>query len=502
MADSPRSKNNESDGSEKQSPLFFMADEKKLLRKIDLKVMPMLFVIYVAAFLDRVNISNALTMNLPKDLHLIGIQENVALTIFFVPYVLFEIPSNILLRRFKPHIWFSSCILFLVQNYGGLLATRFLLGLAEAGIFPGSEDNRRPTLRKSKVLIQPGFYLISFWYRREEAQKRFTVYWCSVLTANMFGGLLASAIANMNGIGGYSNWRWIFILEGIATMLIGITAFFFVADFPENSHWLTEEERHLVLDRVSQSRPDPTQRITLADVALFFRSPSNIIGGVIYFGEPNPVYPYAPPFLSVHLLFYPSPRLPTAIIVPTYAFAYFAPTIIKALGYSTVQTQLHTVPPVAAALALALILAYLSDRTQLRSPYILFCSALTISGLAILISVHNTFSAQYAAICLVAMGAFSAGPLVICWYVMNLQGHAARSIGTAWMISFGNTGGVVATFAFLATEAPGYTQGYAACLAVSAVGLVAVLAYAGMVWRGNKGVVGGGGKEVRLKRSL
>ena len=99
-------------------------DEKKLIRKIDLKVLPILFLIYIAAFLDRyvfnlstpkrepmrlqdgrVNISNALTMNLPSDLHLAGVQQNVALTIFFVPYVLFEVPSNILLKYFKPHIW-------------------------------------------------------------------------------------------------------------------------------------------------------------------------------------------------------------------------------------------------------------------------------------------------------------------------------------------------------------------------------------------------------------
>lgn len=99
----------------------------------------------------------------------------------------------------------------------------------------------------------------------------------------MFGGLLASAIANMDGIGGYSNWRWIFILEGIATILIGVTAFFFVADFPENSDWLTGDERHFVIDRVSRSRPDSKQRITLTDVVHFFRSPTNVLGAVIYF---------------------------------------------------------------------------------------------------------------------------------------------------------------------------------------------------------------------------
>ncbi|KAL8825954.1 MAG: hypothetical protein Q9191_004096 [Dirinaria sp. TL-2023a] len=83
-------------------------DEKALVRKIDFRVLPVLFVLYVAAFLDRVNISNALTLGLQKDLKLKSNEANVALTIFFVPYVLFEVPSNVLMKRFKPHVWCKS----------------------------------------------------------------------------------------------------------------------------------------------------------------------------------------------------------------------------------------------------------------------------------------------------------------------------------------------------------------------------------------------------------
>ena len=123
-------------------------DKKALLRKIDMRVIPILFLLYLAAFLDRVNIGNALTLHMPQDLHLKGNESNVVLTIFFVPYVLFEIPSNILLKKFKPHIWLSVCIVAFgivmlcqgfVQSYRGLLATRFFLGLAETGVFPGSK---------------------------------------------------------------------------------------------------------------------------------------------------------------------------------------------------------------------------------------------------------------------------------------------------------------------------------------------------------------------------
>lgn len=192
----------------------------------------------------------------------------------------------------------------------------------------------------------------------------------------------------------------------------------------------------------------------------------------------------------------------TAIIIITSGFSYFTPTIIGALGYSTVQTQLHTVPPYAAALVLALLFAFASDRAGVRSPFIIICFTLTIVGLAILLSVDNSFPAQYAAICLVAMGAFCAGPLVVCWYVMNLNGHAARSIGSAWMISFGQTGGIVATFSFLATEAPQYAQGYAACLAVSCAGLASVIGYAALALRDNKELRSSLSDEVALRKFL
>ena len=159
------------------------------------------------------------------------------------------------------------------------------------------------------------------------------------------------------------------------------------------------------------------------------------------------------------------------------------------------QTQLHTVPPVAAALALCLINAYLSDFLYLRLPFILFGNVLLFTGLGILMKVHHSFSAQYAAICLVSMGAFSAGPIIVCWYVMNLRGHTERIIGTAWMISFGNSGGIVATFAFLASDAPLYRKGYDICISFTCMGTAATIAYAYLARRENRRLRNSGGSE-------
>lgn len=131
--------------------------QKRLVAKIDFRVIPILSIMYLLAFLDRTNIANASVFGLQKDLGLTGNQYNTSLTIFFVPYIIFEIPSNILLKKLKPNVWLSACMFLfglitvcqgLVQGYGGLLATRFFLGLAETGMFPGS------------------FYLIGMWYKR------------------------------------------------------------------------------------------------------------------------------------------------------------------------------------------------------------------------------------------------------------------------------------------------------------------------------------------------
>ncbi|KAK6076928.1 major facilitator superfamily transporter [Seiridium cupressi] len=357
-------------------------DEAQLLRKIDLHVVPILFLVYIVAFLDRVNISNALTLGLPAELGLVGDQPNVALTIFFVPYIIFEIPSN-------------------------------------------------------------------------EAQKRFTMYWSSTIFAGAFGGLLASAIANMDGIRGLSSWRWIFILEGIATILIGLLAVFCITHFSREAKWLSPEEKSLLFQKTGVNESHAAS-VTSKDLLYFFSQSKNWIAAIMYF----------------------------SLLVSAYSIVYFLPTIVQALGYGTIQTQLHAVLPFTAAFGFAVVLAYLSDKSRLRSPFIFLGLALLIAGLAVLISAQGAahFSAEYAALCLVAMGSFGVGGNMVCSYVMNLRGHAERGIGLAWMICFGNVGGVVATFLFQKKDAPYYHSGYSVCLAMSALCVASCACYWFSIW--------------------
>ena len=166
-----------------------------------------------------------------------------------------------------------------------------------------------------------------------------------------------------------------------------------------------------------------------------------------------------------------------------------------------VQTQLHSVPPFATSFDLCLVTAYISDKIQLRYPFVILGYAILITGLAILRTVHGKahFSAEYAGICLVSMGTLCAGASIVCWYVMNLQGHVQRSIGSAWMIGFGNTGGIIATFAFLKQDAPFYHAGYSAIISTTVVGVAAFLVYGGLVWKERRRLLGFGLKESRWR---
>lgn len=258
-------------------------NERKLMTKIDLRIIPVLSVLYLMAFLDRTNIANAAVFNLREDLSLTGLQYNTALVIFFPPYIIFEIPSNILLKKLNPNVWLSVCMFGfglvticqgLVTSYGGLLTTRFFLGLTEAGMFPGC------------------FYLISMWYRRSEAQKRYTFFFASTTLAGAFGGLLASAIGKMEGMRGYNGWRWIFILEGVLTCLIALAWWFAIPNFPEDAKWLDEKEATFVKARLAadQGKSALERRITGRDVLNVFKDYKIWIGGFMYFGLVSPLF--------------------------------------------------------------------------------------------------------------------------------------------------------------------------------------------------------------------
>ncbi|KAE8339544.1 hypothetical protein BDV24DRAFT_74515 [Aspergillus arachidicola] len=407
-------------------------NEKRLMFKIDVHVLPILCILYFLAFLDRINMGHAVVFGLEEDLGMDpkSSQFNTALTIFFVPYVLLEVPSNIVLKKLQPHVWLAGCMLCFgiltigqgfVKSYGGLLVTRFFIGVTESGMFPGC------------------YYLIGMWYRRPDALRRYTYFFNSTTLAGAFGGLIAYGTGYMQGMRGYGAWRWLFIIEGAVTCFVAVLAWFLISDFPEQARWLTEAERRWMKKRMevehgSESAEDP---IRFTDVVEVLKDYRICLGALIYF----------------------------SFLVPSYCYAYFSPTIIKSYGYSTLQTQLHSVPPLAMAFFLSLGIAFTSDRLRHRYLFVLFNLLVAIAGIAILLSVHDKPRVQYAALFLVVFGPYCGMPVAICWFTMNVGGHRRRAIGTALQLGFGEIAGIVSTFLFKAKEAPYYHTGYSVAIA-------------------------------------
>ena len=213
-------------------------------------------------------------------------------------------------------------------------------------------------------------------------------------------------------------WRFIFILEGALTVLVSFFFFFLLPDFPEDVKWLTTEERIYVQAKLAhdQGASGRHSKTTLKGVGRVFKDYKVILGGFMYFG----------------------------LIVPAYSYAYFAPGIIRTYGYDQIETQLHSVPPWVVAFGFSMCLAFASDKVRHRFSFVIFAIIVAIVGFSILIAVHDNKDLQYAALFLVTSGAYTAMPLIVCFFQCNLGSHNRRAVGSAWQVGFGNIGGIIA----------------------------------------------------------
>ncbi|PIG84673.1 pantothenate transporter [Aspergillus arachidicola] len=226
-------------------PQWTNEEEKKLVRTIDWRVFPMLCTIFGLSLLDRTNISSAYIAGLGTDIQLSqGPRYNIALLVFFIGYGLFEIPSNLVIRRIGARAWLSflivswgACVLGMgfVRSWQSLTVCRVLLGIFEAGLFPGA------------------VFIIGSWYRQYETATRISLFYMAALIASGFGPILAYVFSLIRvGDGIYTQgWRWIFIIEGIATIVAGIAAAFFLVEFPDKARWLTPRQKQIAIARLS-----------------------------------------------------------------------------------------------------------------------------------------------------------------------------------------------------------------------------------------------------------
>lgn len=413
--------------------------DRKLVRKLDFALIPWLCILYLLAFLDRANIGNAKIAGLTHDLHLSTTQFNATLTIFFVSYSVFEPLTNVLLKRLRPSIFIPLIMLLwgltmtfmgFVTNYSGLMAARWFLGLTEAGLFPGIN------------------YYLSCWYKRSEFGIRAAFFFSSAAIAGSFGGLLAAAIEQMDGVGGKPGWAWIFILEGLLTVLFGVASFWMVYDFPSEAKFLTPDDRARVIRRLRADNQSSAENETFAWSYLWssLKDWKMWLAMAIYMGT----------------------------TVPLYAFSIFLPTIIRDLGWneSIVQTQLFSVPPYVAAALLTVFVGWLADRTRTRGIYNILSSLLGSVGFAMLLASRNP-AVQYTGTFLGALGIYPCISNTITWVANNVEGVHRRGIILGFVIGWGNLNGIVSSNIYIA---PPYLEGHGIVL-----GFMVVFLFGGSV---------------------
>lgn len=426
-------------------------NERKLQWKIDLCVVPPFCLLYFLSFLDRVNIGNAKVYSLVTDLGLTGDQYNVALTIFYVPYIFFELFANYLIKIVGPHVLLSICIVSFgaisigmgfVNTYGQLLACRFLIGMTEAGTFPAI------------------FYILSTYYTGRQAQKRFSIFFSSTCLAGGASGAIAYKIADLDGVHGLASWRYIFIIEGAATVGLGFILFFIIPNFPEKSKFLSIAERQYLkfkLETYSGAKSGYEQKVPVKTFLKGLKDYLIWLPALTYFG----------------------------FIIPSYGYAYFAPTIIQTMGYTGERANQLSVAPWCAAFVVSVCLAVLSDHYRRRFPFVIFCLVLAIVGLAMILGSSNS-SVRFGGCFLTASGLYSGMPLLVCWNSINFAGHARKSLGTSVQIGFGNIGGIISTFIFLAKDAPVFRPGLSVCIASCCFAILMAFTYLYAIVRLNK----------------
>jgi len=438
-ADSDKNSITEKTGPVAHHPTVALATEygindKAIVRRIDFRIIPIMALLYLLSFLDRTNIGNASLFGLQTDLKLKGLEYANCLAIFFVFYVLFEVPSNMVMKAWRPSMWlpiimlaWGVCITLMgiVQNYAGLFATRVFLGITEAGLFPGVT------------------FFMTCWYRKREINLRVAIFFSMATMAGAFGGLLARLIQLMDGTAGLQGWRWIFILEGILTVVVAVAAFWLLYDYPDTASFLSPHERQYVAERL---RLDTDGLSTATDkkfIAHAFKDWKIWVIAVQYF----------------------------ATLFPVYSFSLFSPTLVANLGYTAATAQLLSAPPYILAAITTVGAGWLSDRVGNRGLISIALMLVGIVGFTMCIATANS-AVGYAGVFIGAAGIYPQIPLLISWGSNNMGGMQKRAIGMAIVVSVGNMGGILSSYVYRAVDKPRYFPGHGAIIGSLFIGLI------------------------------
>jgi ACS family tartrate transporter-like MFS transporter len=375
---------------------------KSAVRKAGWRLLPFLCLCYIVNFLDRVNVGfAALAMN--EDLGFSPSVFGAGAGIFFAGYILFEVPSNLALHRFGARIWIARIMvswgliamaMALVSGVTSFYAVRLLLGVAEAGFFPG-------------IILY-----LTYWFPARERARIISMFMAAVPLATVFGGPLSGALLEMHGIGGLKGWQWLFLIQGLPAVLLGIATLCFLDDRPEHAKWLTRAEREALAAELA-AEAAATEAVGYAGIADALTRPRVLMLGFLYF----------------------------CIVVGLYGIGFWMPQVVQTFDLTPLQIGFVTAVPYFVAAMGMVLWGQNSDRTGERIWHIalpLFVGgtafALSAAGAPLLPTmIALTFATLgiYAAI-----GTFWSLPTAI------LTGTGAAA-GLALVNSMGNLGGLI-----------------------------------------------------------
>ncbi|KAJ5851272.1 uncharacterized protein N7529_010657 [Penicillium soppii] len=438
--------------------------ERALVWKFDLRLLPVLAIMYLFNSLDKSNLGNAKTAGLEGKTHMFhdtnvskeytsltpfinidslslkGNQYNLILSIFFVPYVLTAPFLGLLGKKYGPNIVLPCMMLAFgiftilvvaVFNFSGLFAIRWFLGMAESAFFP--------------LVI---YYQTTF-YRRGELARRLAIFYAAQTIASAFSGLLAFGIFRINS-GPLAPWRYLFLIEGGGTVLFALFALWYLPRSASEATFLTPVEKELAYLRLQiDSSSVVNEKLNIRDAFRVFK----------------------------HWTSWAILAIQICLGVPLQSVQLFLPVIIQRLGYSTVKTNLFTVAPNISGAAVLLILAFSSDWTKWRFPFIALGFLFTFIGFMIYatIDVQQDLAVAYFASFLMTWGTSAPSVLLDAWYNNNTANEGRRVVLTSIAVPMANLMGVVSSNIFRKQDAPNYLPALITTASFGGCGIVLTL---------------------------
>ncbi|KFX92673.1 hypothetical protein V490_05250 [Pseudogymnoascus sp. VKM F-3557] len=411
---------------------------KRIRRKVDLRLVPIISLLYMWAFIDRSNLGNANIAGMSTDLKTnVGNRYSVLAMIFFIGYCIVDVPAALLVRKVGPALWLGvigttwgavTIAQGFVKSWGALAVCRVLLGFLEGGLVPAA------------------MFLLSVWYTRYEIQVRIAGFYVVGNASSGLAGLLAFGIEKMAGDENLNGWSWIFIIEGIVSTAVGISAFFIIPEFPEKATvknsiglpgFLTPEEAAIILARIEHDRGDAVEDKLTFRLALQHLRDWKVYEFTLYLLLNN---------------------------TGVYAFSYFLPVILNdGFGYSEGRAQLLTFPPYACAAVWIMACSFAADHYRIRGPIMLFNAAMYIIGVS-LTGFTSNLHARYGGVFLGVMGITGNIPTQWAYQHNNMVGQSKKALTITFMVMGGAFGGIIAGNVFQSKDSPNYTSGLWVCI--------------------------------------